>query len=134
SLYQEDPKDSKKPHYTQWGLKSPEEITLILLSVKDLRLPSSATLSQIYEQAEELGLELCPPGVGPRFRLQYVNQPMYECVYVGMEPIADSNGDLNLFYMVRNSDGSWLSSRLSWRTWSVNDQFVFRLRKKPLKS
>ncbi|MEK9157160.1 MAG: hypothetical protein AAB448_03470 [Patescibacteria group bacterium] len=97
SLYKEDPKDPEKPHYTQWGLKSPEEATLIRLFVNDLGFPSGATTKQIYAKAKALGLELCPPEVGPQFRLQYISRPMYESVYVGMKQIIGSDRNPRVF-------------------------------------
>ncbi len=128
--------DENQPDWKQWKIKSPEEATLIRLRVEDLGFPSGATTDQIYARAEELGLELCPPEVGPQFRLQYANQPMNEYVYVGMKQISASGGWPHVFYVGRNDDGSWLG--LNWAKptygWPAYSQFVFRLRKKPLKS
>ena len=127
--------DLKQPDWKKWELKSSEEANLIRLRVEDLGFPSGATTDQVYAKAEELGLELCPPEVGPQFRLQYINQPMNEYVYVGMKQISDSDGNPNVFRVVRAGDGSWL--RNDWakpmRRWRADFQFVFRLRKKPLK-
>lgn len=107
SLREEDP---KQPDWKKWKLKSPEEAKLIRLRVEDLVFPSGATTDQIFTRAQELGLELCPPEVGPQFRLQYVNQPMNEYVYVGMKQISDSDGNPRVFYVARDDGGSWLSS------------------------
>ena len=132
SLYKEDPKDPEKPHYTQWGLKSPEEATLIRLFVNDLGFPSGATTKQIYAKAKALGLELCPPEVGPQFRLQYISRPMYESVYVGMKQIIGSDRNPRVFRVGRDVDGSRLG--VSWarptERWDTFNEFVFRLRKK----
>lgn len=127
--------DPKKPDWKKWKLKSPEEAKLIRLRVEDLGFPSGATTDQIYVRAEELGLELCPPEVGPQFRLQYVNQPMNEYIYVGMKQISASDGDGRVFHVVRYDDGSWLNYFWAKPTdeWSAACEFVFRLRKKPLK-
>ncbi|TAL51029.1 hypothetical protein EPN81_01165, partial [Patescibacteria group bacterium] len=72
--------DPKQPDWKKWKLKSPEEITLIRLRVEDLGFPNGATTQEIFDRAILLGLELCPPEVGPQFRLQYVNQPMSEYI------------------------------------------------------
>ncbi|TAL50595.1 hypothetical protein EPN81_02400 [Patescibacteria group bacterium] len=126
--------DPTQPDWRKWKIKSPEEITLIRLHVKDLGFPDGATTDQIYARAEELGLEFCPPEVGPQFRLQYANQPMDEYVYVGMKQIPDSDGGPSVFRVERDDGGSWLFS--AWAkpadAWDADYQFVFRLRKKPL--
>lgn len=127
--------DLKQPDYKKWKLKSPEEAKLIRLRVEDLGFPSGATTDQIFARAQELGLELCPPEVGPQFRLQYVNQPMNEYFYVGMKQITDSDGDPFVFRVGRYDDGSWLSNSWAKPTdgWIASDEFVFCLRKKLLK-
>lgn len=127
--------DPKQPDWKKWKLKSPEEAKLIRLRVGDLGFPGGATTDQIFAKAQELGLELCPPEVGPQFRLQYVNQPMNEYVYVGMKQISDSGGYPHVFDVGRRDGGSWLSS--DWAgpadQWDADNEFVVRLRKKPLK-
>jgi hypothetical protein len=127
--------DPKQPDWEKWKLKSPEEAKLIRLRVEDLGFPSGATTDQIFAKAEELGLELCPPEVGPQFRLQYTNQPMNESVYVGMKQISASHGSPFVFRVVHFGDGSWLDYNWAKPTdaWFANREFVFRLRKKPLK-
>lgn len=127
--------DPKQPDWKKWKLKSPEEAKLIRLRVEDLGFPSGATTDQIYVRAEELGLELCPPEVGPQFRLQYTNQPMNEYVYVGMKQISGSGGSPDVFVVERDDGGSWLNGGWAGPTgeWDAGSEFVFRLRKKPLK-
>jgi len=60
---------------------------------------------------------------------------MNEYVHVGMKQISGSGGDRHVFRVARDGDGSWLHS--GWakptRRWDACSQFVFRLRKKPLK-
>ncbi|MBI2473187.1 hypothetical protein HYV70_01375 [Candidatus Uhrbacteria bacterium] len=123
--------DPKQPDWKKWKLKSLEEAKLVRLRVEDLGFSSGATTDQIYARAEELGLELCPPEVGPQFRLQYVNQPMNEYVYVGMKQISDSDGSRRVFSVGRGDGGSWLNGNWALPTdrWAANNQFVFRLRK-----
>ena len=111
--------------------KDPEEMTLIRLTVGDLGFKTSATTTQIFERAEELGLELCPPDTGPNYRLKYRNQPLGEYFRIGMKPITVSDGDPNVFGLNHYDDGLWLRS--GWarpgRAWYPDDEFVFRLRK-----
>ena len=48
---------------------------------------------------------------------------------------SDSDGNPNVFNVERNDDGSWLNN--NWakpaHEWDAGNEFVFRLRKKPLK-
>ncbi len=108
--------------------KTTEEVTLICLTVADLGFTRNATIDQIYERAKELGLELCPPDVGPHYRLNYHNQPLGEWMSIGMEPINDSDGHLNVFSVECYYDGLWL--RVGWTNpgfqWLPDRKFVFR--------
>ena len=111
--------------------KTREEATLIRLTVADLGFKTSATTDQIYERAQTLGLELCPPDTGPNYRLKYKDQPLNEWVRIGMKQIADSDGGPNVFHLERDVDGLWL--RDYWAkpgvAWDPDSEFVFRLRK-----
>ncbi len=111
--------------------KTREEATLIRLTVADLGFKTSATTDQIYERAQTLGLELCPPDTGPNYRLKYKDQPLNEWVRIGMKQIADSDGCPYVFRLERDVGGLWL--RRSWAkpvsTWYPDEEFVFRLRK-----
>jgi hypothetical protein len=111
--------------------KNREEATLIRLTVADLGFKTSATTDQIYERAQTLGLELCPPDTGPNYRLKYKDQPLNEWVRIGMKQIADSGGRPGVFSLGRDDGGLWLGS--IWAEpddeWYPDDRFVFRLRK-----
>lgn len=111
--------------------KNKEDMTLVRLSVGDLGFKTSATITQIFEQAEELGLELCPPDTGPHYRLKYRNQPLNEWFRIGIKPITDSDGGPYVWDVGRRGDGLWLDDR--WAdpddTWIPGIKFVFRLRK-----
>ena len=80
------------------------EVDLVVKSVAELGFKDGATRADIYRRAQELGLELCPPEVGPQLRLQYKDQPRNEWLLVGMEPITDSDGDLHVFAVGRHVD------------------------------
>jgi hypothetical protein len=111
--------------------KNKEVATLIRLTVADLGFKTSATTDQIYERAQTLGLELCPPDTGPNYRLKYKDQPLNEWVRIGMKQIADSVGDPGVFNLGRGVGGLWLG--FGWalpdRGWYPDNEFVFRLRK-----
>lgn len=108
-----------------------EQATLIRLTVADLGFKSNATTDQIYQRAEELGLELCPADTGPNYRLKYKDQPLGESIYVGMKQITVSDGRPYVFELGRYDDGLWLS--VLWARpdgeWAPDGQFAFRLRK-----
>ncbi len=107
-----------------------EDMTLIRLTVEDLGFKTSATTTQVFERAEELGLELCPPDTGPSYRLKYKDHPLNEWFRIGMKPITVS-GRPDVFYLGRYDDGLWLSG--GWANpgdeWPPDYKFVFRLRK-----
>ncbi|MDO8511974.1 MAG: hypothetical protein Q7S57_01770 [bacterium] len=110
--------------------ESMEKINLIRLTVKDLGFKSGATTEEIYQRAFELGLERCPAEVGPNYRLQYLDQPMNERLYIGMKQITDSVGDPGVFGLERNEDGLWLNGPWSEpaRGWDPNESFVWIIR------
>jgi hypothetical protein len=107
-----------------------EEAKLVRLTVADLGFKTSATTDQIFERAQALGLELCPPDTGPNYRLKYKDQPLEEYLRIGMKQIADSGGGPSVFDLRRYDGGLWLSS--VWaepgEAWDPGFGFVFRFR------
>ena len=69
------------------------EVDLVIFKVTELGFDDSASLSDIYRRADELGLSLCPAEVAPLLRLHYVNQPIGEFLNVAMRPVATYGGD-----------------------------------------
>ncbi len=110
--------------------KTKEKINLVRLSVADLGFPSGASTEQIYQAAEKLSLELCPPEVGPHLRLQYEDQPKGEYIAIAMKPIM-TDGSLCVFAVRRHDGGLWLHSNGAGPAdqWDGSSQFVFRARK-----
>lgn len=123
-------------------LRCPEQISLVRLKVSDLGfsfLPP--TRDQIYQKAQDLGLDLCPPEVGPELRLKYDDRPSGERLYVGMKQIDLPDEDYAnkhepyVFVLERDKYNSkkdgikliglFLSSSLHMQ---LGDEFVFRLR------
>ncbi|MDO8504495.1 MAG: hypothetical protein Q7S36_01445 [Candidatus Liptonbacteria bacterium] len=115
-------------------LKESESEILICLKVGDLGFSKGKypTTDEIYKRIEELGLELCPPETGPRYRLQYTDQPMGEWFNIGMKQISVRGGRPNVFSMARFGGGLWLHNG-GWAGptdgWGPVLVFVFRLRK-----
>ena len=103
------------------------EVDLVKVTVAELGFKKGARRNQIYERARDLGLELCPPEVGPQLRLQYQDQPNGEWILVAMEPIIDSGGGPRLFRVGRDDSGLWLVSYWGFPDgfWFPDNQWVF---------
>ena len=107
------------------------KIDLAIKSVDELGFKDGATRQKIYGRANELGLDLCPAEVGPQLRLQYKDQPEEEHLIVAMNPIADSDGALELFLVERDDSGLWLDSYYDFPgyIWYAAIRCVFARRK-----
>jgi hypothetical protein len=79
-------------------------LPLIKVSVHELGLPHGASVRMILARAKKVGLHLVPPELGPQLRLIYRNQPVHERLAIGMEPIADAQGNANVFYLENLND------------------------------
>jgi hypothetical protein len=80
----------------------------------------------------ELGLELCPPDLGPHLCLQYADQPAGERLHIAMKPIPSSDGEPRIFVVAHGPDGLSLDAALarSDDRWAPDDMFVFSLGRK----
>ena len=103
------------------------EVDLVKVAVGELGFKDGARRDQIYDRVKELGLEICPPEVGPQLRLQYKDQPLDEGILIGMEPIRYSDGDLYVFDVGHNDDGFWLHGYYGGPddVWRTDCQWVF---------
>lgn len=118
-------------------LKNKERASFVKLKVAGLGFSSGATIQQIYDRAEELGLELCPPESGPKIRLHYEEifkreQPMGEFFVIATKQISGFDGRPLVFAVGRyGGGGSWLDGRWARpeHRWDSGGEFVFRLRK-----
>ena len=119
-----------KPAFT--AATEATEIDLVKVTVAELGFKKGARRDQIYERAKELGLELCPSEVGPQLRLQYQDQPNGEWLLIGMEPVADSDGDLNVFGVRRHDSGRWLDGHWGGpgHVWDAGYRWLFCLPRK----
>ena len=117
-------------------LKSREQAKFIRLTVADLGFPGGATIKEIFDRKDELGLEFCSSGTGPEYRIQYTDQPDNEYVAIGMQTISDASGKPRVFTVCRRVGVSRLS--VGWARpdgeWNADNQFLFRPRKLPLKT
>jgi hypothetical protein len=121
----------QKPEFTV--INKPAKITLIRLKIQDLGFRYSPTADQLYSRAKKLGLELCPPEIGPHLRLNYQEvfrreQPKDEYLFIGMKKIVDSYGNLRVFHVCHNDDDlRELDSRWTEpeHKWFLASEFVF---------
>lgn len=111
--------------------ESVTEVELVVASVAELGFKDRATCKDIYVRAQGLGLDLCPPEVGPQLRLQYMDQPKGEWLIIAMEPIVVSASFLGLFNVGRDDDERWLSASSGdpGSVWNGCSRFVFLRRK-----
>jgi hypothetical protein len=111
--------------------KERKEYNLVSFSVENLGFPSGATTKEIYDKAEELGLELCPAEVGPLLRLNYLDQPNGEYLRVAMKTIEGSDDGSRLFGVGHGGGGRYLNAH--WDDpddrWGADRRFVFLSRK-----
>ena len=98
---------------------TPYKLKTVELTVRDLGFPEGATTARLFARANELGLELCPLELGPRLRLQCLDQPQGShsgkgilpgsgCITIASKKISDEVGFPNGFYLRRLDDGLWL--------------------------
>ncbi|MFW0837446.1 MAG: hypothetical protein ACKKL5_00390 [Candidatus Komeilibacteria bacterium] len=107
--------------------KEKQEYDLVRFTVEQLGFPNGATTDEIYNKAQELGLELCPAEIGPQLRLQSTSK---EWMLIAMKQIIDRDGAPKLFdlndygvqlALVSNDAGS--DDR-----WDSDGRFVFHYR------
>jgi hypothetical protein len=122
------------------------EVKTVLVRVADLGFPAGALTREIIGsdhdrdlfgksapftggKGKRLGLDLCPPELGPRLRLEYADQPPSERLYVAMKPITASDGEPRIFVIAHSSDGLSLDAARARPDdrWAPDDTFVFCL-------
>jgi hypothetical protein len=69
------------------------EVELINVSVAELGFKNGANYKRICSRAKKLGLGLCPAEVGPQLYFQYVDQPLGEVLFIGMNSIMGNEED-----------------------------------------
>ena len=115
-------------------------VLTVELTVADLGFPQGATIAQLYNKADALGLGLCPLELGPHMRLQYADQPEgcrgkplrrhqapFGSITIASERIVDEVDFPEGFYLRRIQDVMWLRGYLCGpeHLWSPDDHFVF---------
>ena len=64
-----------------------KELKLVRVTLQDLGFKEMPSLKAINQRAVELGLQICPPEIGPYLREQYTDQPKNTWLMIGMEPV-----------------------------------------------
>lgn len=105
------------------------EVELVNVSVRVLGFSQGASFRIIVDKALSLGLELCPPEVVPKLRMQYVNQPAFDALFIGMKSIniPDNANTVGIFYF--RSDGECMDLLChivnSRHVFDANKRFLF---------
>ncbi|MGB8827475.1 MAG: hypothetical protein WCD25_29505, partial [Pseudolabrys sp.] len=81
------------------------DVDLVVVSGADLGTQTEPSLADVYARAQAHGLALAPAEVGPQLRLQYLDQPIGEFLYVGMNPINTQSGEPVIFAFVNGGAG-----------------------------
>ena len=119
-----------KPAFTVASQEA--DVDLIALTTAQLTdKKEGGTTMEVFAGAARFGLDKCAPDDGPQFRRQYLDQPLGERLWMGMEPIRISYGFLSVFLVARNVAGLWLSAdcAVPGSHWNGDDLWVFRRRK-----
>ena len=69
------------------------------------------TNREVYQGAYRLGLEDCPAELAAQIRMEYCDQPLGEWINIGMKPIRNSDGGLEIFDIGGTGQGLILDSR-----------------------
>ncbi len=109
------------------------ELSIVRLSVGDLAVPAgkSLTTENIYKQAENLGLNLCPPETGWYQRLNDLQQTLYSEYSMAMNQIIDQKGRTpRVLTLTSNKRGLGLRARWAYpeSEWSPYDRLVFTVK------
>jgi hypothetical protein len=83
-----------RPAFTLSATKT--SVKLFAVSAAELGFQTdtdTASLTDIYARAQQLGFRLAAAEVAPQLRLQYFEQPIGEFLIIGMEPIKTWNGE-----------------------------------------
>ena len=93
-----------RPTFTLSAMKTTVE--LFAVSAAELGFEAdTASLTDIYARAQQLGFGLAAAEVAPQLRLQYSDQPAGEFLIIGMEPIATWKGELIILTVANGGAG-----------------------------
>lgn len=107
------------------------ELPLVDVSGADLGFTAVYAYREFLERAATFGLYPCPAEAGLALADQYDDQASGDYRRIGMEGIADSDGDLGVFYICRDSDGLLLMASIGHPgvQWNPGDRWILTTRK-----
>lgn len=105
----------------------PGRVDVVRCAVGDLCAEDRVSLRDLYECAAGRGLQLCPAALAPRLRLDYLDQPRGEWLYVAMRQMPDRDGSPSIFSLDCDTYGCWLRAftALPSTRFHPRDVFVF---------
>jgi hypothetical protein len=105
---------------------------LSLVAVSQLGFGSNrASFAEVHAHAMEVGLDLCPPDVGPQLRLQYLDRKVGEYLVIGMKPLPTASGTDTCIVVGNGGAGLLIIGRSAAANLMVvsRTRFVFVLRR-----
>lgn len=104
-----------------------QQIHIVERTVRQLGFPAGTRSASLVQHASATGLLLCPLEVGPRLRLQYLNQPPGGRIIVASERMLCRTPVPTGFYLQHRDDGLWLRGYTAdpEHLWDPDDRFVF---------
>lgn len=110
-----------------------EKLQTVEISLADLGFLNGATTQEVYQRAQQFGLNLCPSELAVHMRLQYIDFSQQIDPIVGhwqniaMKELSDDLDFPRGFYLRRREDGFWIRGYRSSpeHLWSSSDRFVF---------
>lgn len=109
--------------------KEQRQVILVIRTVEQLGFTSPETHEKICARAEKRGFELCSPDLGVLLSLEPSGRFSTDVLYVGMEPIADGDGDgLRAIFGIALVDGKVVLRGLYCaprQVWGLQTQFIF---------
>ena len=110
-------------------MTTPKTINLSIMTIGELGLRGSVKWSDVVKTIQNhRSFFLCPAEVGLQLRLQYLNQPIGESIFIGMQPIASDSGAM-IFQLSRdnrqlilNGEATNYQYQGSWKDWEFKNE------------
>lgn len=100
-------------------------VKCVVVSVEELGFESETPYREVCAKAISLGLQYCPPTLGPQYRLWYKNQPEGECLFVGMESLFASSDCPGIFSVLNIKNTLWLGWQNGSDSYRCKPEFRF---------